>query len=287
MIFIELDDEKFPSHVREEAKRLTDELVKLSNDPEARSRFIEAHADFWRQHVRPVLMQMSHGKCWYSEARDIVSVWHVDHFRPKGEVRNDDGSTRPGYWWLAFKLGNYRLAGPVMNSPRRDQAEGELLGKWDRFPLAEGSFVALNRDSDEKLETPMLLDPCRKGDWTLITFDEAGKPVPNCDEEEFGFARATMSIRLLHLDFEPLNEERRRVWNKCDAKVRAASAIMRLPPAQYAYAKAELDRIIGDIHEMIADDAELSGVARACLQHSPFKWARKLASLSIVKSVAA
>lgn len=287
MIFINFDENAFPPEVREEAQRLTDELVKLPDDPAARSRFIEANADFWRQHVRPVLMTMSHGKCWYSEARDIVSVWHVDHFRPKGDVREEDGSTRPGYWWLAFKLKNYRLAGPVMNSPRRGYANGELLGKWNRFPLANGSYVALSRDGDESLETPILLDPCRRGDWTLITFDEAGKPIPNCEEEEFGFVRAITSIRLLHLDFEPLNEERRRIWNKCEEKIQAASSIMRLPQAHIAYRNTELERIMDEIEQMIADDTELSGVARACLQHSPFRWAKKLASMSIAKKVAA
>jgi hypothetical protein len=286
MILIHFDEAAFPQEVRDEAQRLTDELVQL-DDPAARAAFIERHSDFWRQRVRPVLMGMSHGKCWYSEARDIASVWHIDHFRPKGEVRDEDGRTRPGYWWLAFNLSNYRLSGQVMNTVRRDNPDGPLLGKWDRFPLAEGSFVADDRDSDESLETPILLDPCRGGDWTLITFDEAGRPVPNCDEEEFGYVRATTSIRLLHLDFEPLNEERRRVWNKCEEKVRAASKIMLLMQREIAYRNAEYDRIIGEIIEMISDDAELSAVARACLQHSQLKWARKLASMPVAKKVAA
>lgn len=280
MIFVEFTEGAFSQEVREEAQRLTDALVSIE-DPADRARFIEAHSDFWRQHVRPVLMQMSHGKCWYSEARDIVSVWHVDHFRPKGDVRTDGGETRPGYWWLAFKLENYRLAGPVMNSPRRDHLDGELLGKWDRFPLAEGSFVARRKEHDETLETPILLDPCRKGDWALITFDESGKPIPNCDEDEFGFTRAKVSIQLLHLDFDPLNEERRRVWNSCEEKIRSASAIMRLEAGEYVYRNAELERIISEIHRMITVDAELSAVARACLLHSPFKWAKRLASLSL------
>lgn len=285
MIFIDFNDAVFPQEIRDEAQRLTDELALIS-DPAARSRYIEGHADFWRRQVRPLLMSMSHGKCWYSEARDIVSVWHVDHYRPKGEVRDEDGATRPGYWWLAFKLSNYRLSGPVMNTVRRDEANGPLLGKWDRFPLAEGSFIAVDRHCDEGLETPILLDPCRKDDWTLITFDEDGRPVPNCDEEEFGHVRATISIRLLHLDFDPLNEERRRVWNRCEEKVRAASAIMRLPQQEIAYRKTEYDRIIDDIREMMADDAELSAVARACLQHSPLKWVRKLATMSVTKRAA-
>ena len=174
-----------------------------------------------------------------------------------------------------------------MNTIRRGDADGPLLGKWDRFPLAEGSFVAVHRDSDESLETHILLDPCRTGDWALITFDEAGKPVPNCDEEEFGYLRATISIRLLHLDFDPLNEERRRVWNKCEEKVRAASEIMLLTPRELVFRKAEYNRIIEDIRDMISDDAELSAVARACLQHSPLKWARTLATMSVVKRAAA
>lgn len=279
MIFIKFDENAFPEEVRNEAKRLTSELAKIA-DPAARSRFITNHSDFWRKQVRPVLMSLSSGKCWYSEARDVASVWHVDHFRPKGEVQNPDGSKRPGYWWLAFKLSNYRLSGQVMNTVRRDDEDGPLLGKWDKFPLGEGSYEAENADDDENIETSLLLDPCRDSDWSLITFDENGRPVSNCDEQEFGHTRALISIELLHLDFEPLNEERRRVWRLCEEKINAASEIQLLPPKQYAYRKAELDVIHDDIRKMISDEAELSSVARACLLHSPFKWANRFATAS-------
>jgi hypothetical protein len=279
MIFIRFDENAFPDDLREEARRLTKTLENLAT-PEARARFIESHSDFWSRKVRPTLMRMSYGKCWYSEARDIASVWHVDHFRPKGEVRNDDGTKRCGYWWLAFKLSNYRLSGQVMNTPRRDNKDGPLLGKWDRFPLCDGSYVAAGPGADETLEASVLLDPCRDSDWALITFDELGRPVPNCERSEFDHTRALVSIELLHLDFDPLNEERRRIWNECERKINDASVIMSLPAPERAYRHSELDRIFGEIRSMIADDAELSSVARACLLHSPFRWAWRFASTS-------
>jgi hypothetical protein len=277
MIFIEYDESSVPEEIRDEARRLTEELLRQPS-PAHRTKFIEKHSDFWRNKVRPILMRFSNGKCWYSEARDIASVWHVDHFRPKGDVRNDDGTKRPGYWWLAFKLSNYRLAGQVMNSPRREAEDGVLLGKWDRFPLAEGSFVADTPTSDETLETAILLDPCRRGDWALITFDETGRPIPACEESDYDHQRTTTSIDLLHLDFEPLNEERRRVWNRCDEKIKRISAIMKLPAVERAYRHAEREHLLSELEEMIAEDAELSGVARACLLHSQFKWARTFAT---------
>ncbi|MFN3717375.1 MAG: hypothetical protein ACK4UW_00575 [Rhizobium rhizophilum] len=281
MIFIKFDENAFPEEVRNEARRLTEELSKIK-DPAARSKFISSHGDFWRKQVRPVLMRLSSGKCWYSEARDVANVWHVDHFRPKGDVQNPDGSKRPGYWWLAFKLSNYRLAGEVMNTVRRDEEDGPLLGKWDKFPLCEGSYEALSADDDENLETSLLLDPCRDSDWSLITFDEYGRPVSNCDEGEFGHTRAIVSIELLHLDFEPLNEERRRVWQACEEKIKKASEIQLLPAKQYAYRKAELDLIHDNLREMISEEAELSSVARACLLHSPFKWANRFATAGAI-----
>lgn len=279
MIFIKFDEDAFPDVVKNEAADLTEKLSKIT-DPAERSKFIEANGDFWRKRVRPVLMKMSSNKCWYSEARDIASVWHVDHFRPKGDVRNDDGSKRPGYWWLAFSLTNFRLAGQVMNTVRRDEEDGPLLGKWDKFPLFEGSYVANDASSDEQLEMTLLLDPCRDADWALITFDETGRPVPNCDEIELGYKRATKSIELLHLDFEPLNEERRRVWDHCQYLISSASKILLLPPEQAVFRKTELDQIYAGLRKAIADDAELSSVSRACLLHSRFKWAQRFASSS-------
>jgi hypothetical protein len=49
-------------------------------DDQSTQVFIAGKSAIWRE-LKPVLEQLSHGKCWYSEARDKVSYWEVDHYR--------------------------------------------------------------------------------------------------------------------------------------------------------------------------------------------------------------
>ena len=72
--------------------------------------FIDANSGVWGE-IKNELLEMSHGKCWYSEAPDAVSDWHVDHFRPKKRALDEDKTEHEGYYWLAFDWKNYRIAG--------------------------------------------------------------------------------------------------------------------------------------------------------------------------------
>ena len=47
-------------------------------------------------------------KMLVTEGRDICSHKDVEHFRPKKEAKNKDGTVRDGYWWLAFEYSNFR-----------------------------------------------------------------------------------------------------------------------------------------------------------------------------------
>ena len=83
-------------------------------------------ADFsevWRS-AKERLKEVSRGKCWYCEARQMRSDNAVDHFRPKSL-----------YPWLAFKLHNFRYACTFCNSIRTNPETGESEGKGDHFPL--------------------------------------------------------------------------------------------------------------------------------------------------------
>lgn len=72
-------------------------------DDNSRQVFIAGKSAMWRT-LKPVLEAISDGKCWYREARDKVSYWEVDHYRPKKL-----------YPWLAFDWTNFRLSGAKPN----------------------------------------------------------------------------------------------------------------------------------------------------------------------------
>ena len=234
--------------------------------------------------IKNWLLELSHQKCWYSEAKDVVSNYDVDHFRPKGKAKNLDGTERDGYWWLAFEWTNYRIAGSICNSPHLD-AKGKKRGKWDYFPLKAESTIANNKDNIAD-EIHYLLDPTNRADPPLITFDETGCIKPsNNDIASWDFERSNTTIRLLFLDNPDLTESRKKLWILCSRKINHIQNLTELLSDEYldncsGPAKKMINRVINDIidelREMVSPEAQLSSTARACLLNSGASWARRL-----------
>jgi uncharacterized protein (TIGR02646 family) len=78
--------------------------------------------------VKEALWEMQDGKCCFCEKEVEVAFGTVEHFRPKTSAREDDGSTRPGYWWLGYEFENLYLCCSNCNTP-----------KGNYFPLRSGS----------------------------------------------------------------------------------------------------------------------------------------------------
>src|SRR5262249_41731985 len=120
MIYVYQDPAKIPSAWMKKVAKLQQQLEALPTADE-RKAFIDRHSAVWSE-IKEKLLEMSHGKCWYSEAPDAVSDWHVDHFRPKKRALDHDKTEHEGYAWLAFDWKNYRIAGSYPNSPHQDNS---------------------------------------------------------------------------------------------------------------------------------------------------------------------
>jgi hypothetical protein len=155
MIHINIKGKTPPDVWCKRAELLTEQFEQLQT-PVERKKFINQHR-IWSE-LQDWLRKLSHGKCWYSEAREIYSFYDVDHFRPKNRVKQLDGTEREPYWWLAFEWRNYRLSGGIGNRLNRDE-NNETRGKGDFFPLREGSPAATGPKSDLRDELIYLLDP--------------------------------------------------------------------------------------------------------------------------------
>src|SRR6266536_5200929 len=111
--------------------------------------------------VREALERMFHGKCAYCESFiGHISPTDVEHWRPKGSIRTEDGILMDGYWWLAAEWTNLFPACPHCNRPTRHEAAGggTTAGKGMRFPLATARLQA-PQEGDELNEQPLLLNP--------------------------------------------------------------------------------------------------------------------------------
>lgn len=257
---------KPPAKWLRKAKTLT-KLLEKTLDKAARNKIIEDNSSFWGE-IKEWLEEFSHGKCWFSEARDTCSYWHVEHFRPKKAAKEPD---RDGYWWLAFNYLNYRLCGGVVNTK-----------KGAYFPLKPGTSPASCPIDNCDDEACTLIDPIRKDDVDLITFSNGGIAVP-AESDGWRCERADKSIKRYKLnDHPPLNRARKIVWNLCRTHVIELENLILLRKRSEesgSHSPSRNERIENlklELRNMTLPNAEFSAVARAFLLQDRRKWVRRL-----------
>lgn len=241
-----------------EADAITAQLQAATDDA-ARQVIVDKHEKLWRdERIRGWLMSQFANKCWYTEAEESISPIHVDHFRPKGRVKNLDGSYEDGYWWLTFNWKNYVIAGHLINTK-----------KSDLFPLMEGERrAAVNCPEVQlKLEGTVLIDPLT--DQTrLISYDrddDSCIAVIAGGIDELERFKAEKTIEILGLNrIDRLNQKRGKKWDDClsniqdycGAKAKGAHALIWLTK----------EMAIARLKEQVKYDAEFSSIAEACIR---------------------
>ena len=129
--------------------------------------------------VKRRLAEIFYGKCAYCESfYGATQPMDVEHWRPKGQVENADGSHRkPAYYWLAAEWENL-LPSCIDCNRRRRQLDAltrteRSIGKEDQFPLADGSTRATARGQEAR-EEPLLLNPCAEDPADYLVFTDEG-----------------------------------------------------------------------------------------------------------------
>lgn len=271
MRYIDLRKIVIPEGWLDKANGLAQQLQEADSD-ETRDTII-AKNQIWRELFIP-LSNLSKGKCWYSEALDVMSDRDIDHFRPKGKAKNIEAIPRGdegGYWWLCFDYENYRFSSQYSNELRRDKfnLNKETGGKWHYFPLFENSTIAKNkaRCKDEEI---MLLDPCDEDDPYLLTFDSKGKAIPNSAAilNANDNRRVLTSIKLYHLDHRPLEELRERTWDFCQRMIDEIRNISSIPEGLSISDSNRVKFLKNEIRRIMNKDEPLSAVAIACCEQN-------------------
>jgi hypothetical protein len=258
-------------------KRASDLTTELKRQPDTeRSKFIEDHRDETWGHptLLKALRAVVGNKCWYSEVPLEGADPNVDHFRPKGRVREVDENlqdtkrTSPGYWWLAFEPRNFRLAS--MHSNQRRVNKNTSGGKSDYFPI-RGERAPEGTDWGCIVEDVLALDPCSASDVALLWFDPDGnpciaswrdKPTSAANEE-----RVRVTIWLYHLDKVEIQTKRaqhvediRKDLLKANVDYMLWDSTSATPNIQ---AKNSFDKKVAEIKKKIDPKAEFAG-AKQC-----------------------
>lgn len=240
------------------SKQLVTDMAALeaAGKRDERNALIDTNGVHWGA-LKEWMLALSGGKCWFSEVRELYSHYDVEHFRPKKGAKALDGTERDGYWWLAFDYMNFRVCGNVGNRKK---------GGW--FPLKDGSLCSTYAAPCEESESRYLIDPIDDDDVSLIAFDEEGKVIPAPGASDWEQERVNVTVQRLKLnEHVALAEERRKVWQKVDALIEdffAAKA--KCSPGNNPAVKTKLLEIRSRVREMTHRSAELSSVARWCIQ---------------------
>ena len=271
MIFIDLFGNPPSPELIAEGEKLTRELIALA--PDQRNAFIDQHDDYWGK-LKKHYMDLSYGKCWYTEAKETASHYHMDHFRPKKKPKKlkknceiETATSTEAYWWLAFDWKNYRLSASTPNT-----------SKGTYFPLQKGTH-AIKRGQDIDLEWCGLLDPTDAYDVSLVAFGIDGKVYPACEDINCWDAqRVTLSKQVYNLDYQPLIDRRIEIQHTCRQK------IQKIKNAQRKYAETHspefrdmLKDYVRELKAMTRPDAELSAVARNYIRNDPEEFIRNIA----------
>lgn len=274
MIFINPNKIAPPQEWVAEAENLSRELAE--KPPEERGGFIDSKREATWGH--PALLQalrdVAGNKCWYSEVPLEGADPNVDHFRPKGRVREVDGDlqptrqTWPGYWWWAFEFRNFRLSSAHANQRRVD--EETQGGKSDFFPVI-GARAADNLAYDLVEEEVLALDPCSASDVSLLWFDPLGAPsCSNWRRTSSGVdqRRVKATIWLYHLDKQELKRRRANHITDVQTDLRNANTEYKLwkESGGGVRAKSAFDRRVNDIKKKLEDSAEFASAKRCAVR---------------------
>lgn len=274
MIYIDLNKLNPSEKWLKKAEELLQELIDNRYNKEKRDKIIDkaSSQQHWTK-LKEELEALSYGKCWYSEAREIFSYYHVDHFRPKKRAIDDTNGNREerdGYWWLAFDYKNYRLSASVGNTKKSDH-------------FAVRSNCATKPEDSIEDEIIYLLDPTNISDPNKLIVDEQGTIKPsNPNASDWDNIRAKYTIEKLHLDWPDLKTERQVKWSKVQRLIDDVDLLdQKYQQKPSADSRAKLDEKIREIIKHIAPCSELSATARACLRASRKNWALEILEMQI------
>ena len=265
MIYIDLENNPPPQEWIDKANVLTQKLID-EPDLEKKKKIIDDNDKIWGE-IKKHLLSLSHQKCWYSEAKEKYSYYHVEHFRPKKRAIDDKGQDKGGYWWLAFCWKNYRICGAVGNTK-----------KGDRFFVRAHKAITDTDNIDD--EIIYFLDPTVIDDPLKISFIDTGEAIPSSSSPaDWDYIKADYTITNLDLNCEPLIEGRKSLWGSIVLRIREIQNLITENNANPSASKSTLlKEKIKELKSLAGPQSEFSATASACLYSSGLEWAKRIAS---------
>lgn len=234
--------------------------------------------ELWQnEKVTDKLYDFHHGKCCYCERkRDRKREMDVEHYRPKGEVANDED--HEGYWWLVYNWNNLLWSCKTCNQ----KYKGII------FTLLPDATRAYHETSDLNLERPCLINPKLEDPSQFLSFhiDRSGgrcyvTAVPRAGIENDKKTRAKETIRIVGLNRDEhgydLIEERGAAFSGTDFEmivlniVTANDARDKVPESRQSYIDS-INDLREKLKKFLRSDRVFSGVYRDYLRRKEIEY---------------
>jgi uncharacterized protein (TIGR02646 family) len=271
MRFLDTRKLNIPKDWKKRAEDATAELQKQA--PNKRAKFIRANQTIWQdKQLKKELENLSNQKCWYCETNSVGFDLDVDHFRPKNRIKNYDTKKIEGYsyWQFAFNVTNYRLACHFCNRLHKDEAQISR-GKACYFPLCDGSIRCTGTE-DLHTERPILLDPTKPNDPSLLLFDLLGKAIETHKKGSEEYERASKTIDILNLNNPKTVRMRLAIKDDCDRAIQEGNLAMDKMHDDKETGLKLLDIAFASVDKLTSEKAPFSSVALAYLKSSTKVW---------------
>lgn len=264
MIYVHRDWSVIPQPIKDALVAAAQALDAIA-DQDARKKYIKDNDDKWAA-VREYLNGMSHNKCWYSEAKERVSRYQVDHYRPHGRAKQALKTFAEGYSWLAFDLDNFRLAGVLCNTANKEHS-ADTVGKSDWFPMVDPTKRACLTARDCSVESPLLLDPVDPDDPCKLLFNDDGSVQADPNLPEDVQTDVSLAIGYLGLSQGMLNGARKGTWRRCARAIIQYNRIAKKRKGDRTQEEAAtLLELREELVGMSKASSEFAAVARCCLR---------------------
>ncbi|WP_413585632.1 hypothetical protein [Bdellovibrio sp. HCB274] len=248
------------------ARETTDALAHFKNK---KNKSVEFSFEVYKKKdIKLALEILFEGKCAYCESSYRgTSKLHVEHFRPKAEIKNSTYSKdgRPGYYWLGAVWENLLPSCQNCNQETYQIIYGQpysiLTGKGNCFPLqrkVRGEF----KPGVDKRERPLLIDPTVDDPNQYLEFTEDGLVYSVKDKNGNPNKRGEATIQIFGLLREELVIERRSVATALRTRIiniREYERRLHEDPHN-AYHEHDLNRELDELVGLIDSSREFYGM---------------------------
>jgi uncharacterized protein (TIGR02646 family) len=158
------------------------------------------HKLYNKPSVKNAILKLFKERCAYCESYiGHIQDGDIEHFRPKGRVKEGATIIKPGYYWLAADWNNLLLSCTHCNQSRKQKSQLGIkmtIGKYDQFPLKTGEIRQSSPTDPTDENSRLLINPLIENPEDFFHYDKNGYILiqPGLNPEQIEMAETSTKV---------------------------------------------------------------------------------------------